>query len=43
MDKPKEIIRECKKHGETLFVLEGRGYYRCKKCRVEAVSAKRET
>ena len=41
MDKPKEIIRECKKHGETLFVLEGRGYYRCKKCRVEAVSAKR--
>jgi len=41
MDKPKEITRECKKHGETLFVLEGRGYYRCKKCRVEAVSAKR--
>jgi transposase-like protein len=27
----------CKHHGETDFVLEGRGHYRCKRCRVEAV------
>lgn len=27
----------CSRHGETEFVLEGRGRYRCKRCRVEAV------
>jgi hypothetical protein len=27
----------CPRHGETTFVLEGRGYYRCGRCRVEAV------
>jgi hypothetical protein len=37
----KETDRECKTHGLTAFILEGRGYYRCKKCRVECVSRKR--
>lgn len=27
----------CGRHGETEFVLEGRGYYRCKQCRMEHV------
>ncbi len=35
------IIKECKKHGMTDFIMEGRGYYRCKKCRVESVSKNR--
>jgi len=39
MDKIK--IKDCQYHGETEFVLEGRGYYRCKKCRVAAVSERR--
>jgi transposase len=34
----KEISRECAHHGLTTFVLEGRGYYRCRKCRQDAVS-----
>lgn len=29
--------RECKYHGLTEYVLEGRGSYRCKKCRSERV------
>lgn len=37
----KFITKECKYHGITEFVLEGRGYYRCKKCRVRAVSERR--
>jgi hypothetical protein len=32
----------CKRHGETEFRLEGRGYYRCKRCRSEAVSRRRQ-
>lgn len=32
------IIKNCKYHGDTDFVLENRGYYRCKKCRVEKVT-----
>ncbi len=31
----------CAKHGESDFVLDGRGYYRCRKCRAEAVSRRR--
>src|SRR5579864_7355155 len=31
----------CPHHGETEFLLEGRGYYRCKRCRSEAVSRRR--
>jgi transposase-like protein len=31
----------CRRHGETEFVLEGRGAYRCKRCRSEAVARRR--
>ncbi len=31
----------CRLHGETGFVLDGRGYYRCRRCRAEAVSRRR--
>ncbi|MGC1812831.1 MAG: hypothetical protein WA696_01675, partial [Solirubrobacterales bacterium] len=34
----KHITRECAHHGMTTFILEGRGYYRCSRCRREAVS-----
>lgn len=34
-------MRECGKHGITEFWLEGRGYYRCKRCRLERVSRRR--
>lgn len=35
------ITRACARHGETDFRLEGRGYYRCMKCRCEAVARRR--
>lgn len=31
----------CRRHGMVLFVLEGRGSYRCGRCRVEAVARRR--
>jgi len=31
------VTRACEQHGETEFILEGRGYYRCKRCRAEGV------
>jgi transposase len=34
---------ECRRHGVTEFVLEGRGYYRCKRCRAAAVAKRRRT
>lgn len=34
-------VMSCARHGETEFVLEGRGYYRCKRCRAERVVARR--
>lgn len=34
---------ECRRHGITEFVLEGRGYYRCKLCRSAAVAKRRRT
>jgi hypothetical protein len=37
--KPKEIFSECRHHGRTRFILEGRNAYRCTRCRSEAVSA----
>lgn len=37
----KYIIKECKHHGPTDFVLEGRGYYRCKQCRQDRVAEQR--
>jgi 5-methylcytosine-specific restriction endonuclease McrA len=30
---PKFTTRVCRTHGRTEFILEGRGYYRCKRCR----------
>ena len=38
----KVILKECKKHGLTEFVLRNDGRYRCKKCNVEAVQKRRE-
>lgn len=40
---PKRAEMECRRHGRTTFVLEGRGYYRCARCRSEAVSKRRRT
>jgi transposase-like protein len=40
--KPKIIVDECVRHGETEFVLENRGAYRCKRCRSESVSQWRQ-
>lgn len=31
----------CRRHGSTLFILEGRGSYRCTRCRAEAVGRRR--
>jgi transposase len=36
------ITMMCRHHGETEFILEGRGYYRCKRCRAEAVVRHRQ-
>ncbi len=35
------VIMRCARHGETDFWLTGRGYYRCKRCRSDAVVARR--
>jgi transposase len=35
------VTKTCKRHGATEFWLEGRGYYRCKRCRMERVSRRR--
>jgi DNA-binding transcriptional ArsR family regulator len=37
----KTAIFECRHHGHTEFTLEGRGHYRCKRCRSEAVVDRR--
>lgn len=36
-----EIVFDCIHHGTTAYVLEGRGYYRCKRCRSEGISRHR--
>lgn len=41
-NKERYIIKNCKHHGEAKFILENRGYYRCTKCRMDAVSRKRK-
>jgi transposase-like protein len=38
---PATVTMGCLRHGQTEFSLEGRGYYRCKRCRVEAVTNRR--
>ena len=35
------VTRECRRHGQARFVLEGRGYYRCTRCRAERVADRR--
>jgi hypothetical protein len=39
--KPPEVDRVCPRHGLTLYVLESRGSYRCRRCRSEAVARRR--
>ena len=38
---PPKLTMLCRRHGHTEFSLEGRGYYRCGKCRTEAVTKRR--
>lgn len=40
-DAPRIVTLECRHHGRTEFVLEGRGYYRCRQCRIESVTRRR--
>jgi hypothetical protein len=40
--KEKYVIKECKHHGETEYILEARGAYRCKKCRSNSVTKRRQ-
>jgi hypothetical protein len=41
-DRPELILRRCRRHGFTEHVLTSGGKrYRCKQCRVDAVSARR--
>ncbi len=35
------VTCRCEHHGETEFLMEGRGYYRCKRCRSDRVSERR--
>jgi transposase len=35
------VTMRCARHGETEFWLTGRGYYRCKRCRSDAVAQRR--
>lgn len=42
-DGAKVAIFDCRRHGRGEFVLEGRGYYRCKRCRSAAVAKRRRT
>lgn len=35
------VMRTCRTHGRTEFLLEGRGYYRCKRCRAQRVNERR--
>lgn len=38
----KIVLKECKKHGLTEYILRADGRYRCKKCASEAVQKRRE-
>jgi len=38
---PRCAMFECRRHGRTEFILEGRGYYRCKRCRAAGVAKRR--
>ena len=39
---PRYTERTCRTHGQTRFILENRGYYRCVRCRMERVAARRK-
>jgi transposase-like protein len=39
---PVKVEKLCRRHGRVQFTLEGRGYYRCTRCRVEAASRRRQ-
>jgi transposase len=39
----REMPSRCRRHGTTMFVREGSGYYRCKRCRVERVAQRRRS
>jgi hypothetical protein len=38
----KTIQKQCQHHGLTVYILEGRGTYRCRQCRSERVSQWRQ-
>jgi 5-methylcytosine-specific restriction endonuclease McrA len=38
---PKRMTRVCRRHGEAVFILEGRGAYRCTRCRQDRVASHR--
>ena len=38
----KTIIKECKNHGETVFVLRNDNRYRCRKCSMDSVIKRRK-
>ena len=40
---PRYVTRRCGRHGQSRFVLEGRGYYRCTRCRSAGVAAWRRS
>ena len=40
-DGRRKTTLSCRRHGRTTFVLEGRGSYRCRQCRVEHVARRR--
>lgn len=40
-DGRRQATLSCRRHGRTEFVLEGRGSYRCKQCRLERVARRR--
>ena len=39
--RPKRVPRICRRHGEVTFILEGRGSYRCTRCRQDRVAEHR--
>jgi transposase len=41
VEPPRQLVMQCREHGETAFVREGSGYYRCARCRSESVAAHR--
>ena len=38
----KEVIKECKTHGDTTYILRADGRYRCKQCATDSVIKRRK-